>query len=67
MAVPGVPAAEDLKSLGARRLSAGAALWAASLGEAMRLGREFEAQGDSTVLFTPASLKGGWVNGLFNA
>ena len=67
MAVPGVPAAEELKSLGARRLSAGAAIWAASLGEAMRLGRDFVTNGDSAALFTPANLKGGWVNGLFNA
>lgn len=65
MALPGVPVAEELRSLGVRRLSAGAAIFAASLGEAMRLGGEFAANGDSAALFTPAALKGGWVNGLF--
>jgi 2-methylisocitrate lyase-like PEP mutase family enzyme len=65
MAVPGVPKAEELKALGARRLSAGAAIWTATMGEAMRLGRGFLADGDSAALFTPASVKGGWVNGLF--
>jgi len=65
MAVPALPAAEELKSLGARRLSAGAAICAASLGHAMQLGKDFVEQGSSAALFTPANLKGAWVNGLF--
>ena len=67
MAMPGLPAAEELQSLGARRLSAGVAIWTAVMGEALKLGRDFVARGDSAALFTPDSLKGGWVNGLMNA
>lgn len=65
MAIPGVPAAAELQTLGVRRLSAGAAVWTAALGEAMRLGKDFVARGDSSALFSENNLKGGWVNGLF--
>ncbi|MDX2220698.1 MAG: isocitrate lyase/phosphoenolpyruvate mutase family protein [Burkholderiales bacterium] len=67
MAVPGVPVAATLRSLGARRLSAGTAIWTAVMGEALKLGRDFVARGDSSALFTADNLKGGWVNGLFTA
>ncbi|MBL8517780.1 MAG: isocitrate lyase/phosphoenolpyruvate mutase family protein [Betaproteobacteria bacterium] len=65
MAVPGLPALDELKSLGARRLSAGTAVWAASMGQAMRLGKDFIAHGNADALFTPDNIKGGWMNGLF--
>jgi 2-methylisocitrate lyase-like PEP mutase family enzyme len=67
MAFQGLPAAEELKSLGARRLSAGVAIWTAVMGEALKLGRDFVANGNSAALFTPDSIKGGWVNGLMKA
>jgi 2-methylisocitrate lyase-like PEP mutase family enzyme len=45
MAVPGLAAAGELRSLGARRLSAGAGLAAAALGRARRLTRDFLRDG----------------------
>lgn len=67
MAAPGVPARMALQALGARRLSAGVALWTAVMGEALKLGRDFVARGDSATLFTADSVNGGWVNGLMKA
>lgn len=45
MASPGLPAAQELRALGARRLSAGAAIARAVLGQARQLAEQFLATG----------------------
>ncbi len=51
MALPGLPAATELRALGARRLSAGAAIAAAALARVRRLATDFLRHGRSEALF----------------
>jgi len=51
MAVPGLPAAAELRALGVRRLSAGSALASAALGHVHRLAEGFLRDGRSEPLF----------------
>ena len=51
LASPGVPAAAELRRLGVRRLSAGAAIGRAALALASKLAERFLADGDSDALY----------------
>jgi 2-methylisocitrate lyase-like PEP mutase family enzyme len=67
MAVPGLPDAQALRTLGVRRLSAGAALSEAVLGTARRLATAFLEEGRSDDLFGPGRLDWSTMNALFAA
>lgn len=54
MALPGLPAAAELQTLGVRRLSAGSALAQAAWGRVRAAGEAFLRTGDSTSLFEAA-------------
>jgi 2-methylisocitrate lyase-like PEP mutase family enzyme len=54
MALPGLPAAVELRALGVRRLSAGSALAQATWGQVRTAGEAFLRTGDSTSLFEAA-------------
>jgi len=64
MAYPGLPAAAELRELGVRRLSAGAAIASAALGRARSRARAFLADGRSEPLFDE-SVAYGPTNALF--
>jgi 2-methylisocitrate lyase-like PEP mutase family enzyme len=64
MAFPGLPDALDLRELGVRRLSAGAAVASAALGRARSRARAFLADGVSEALFDE-SVEYGPTNALF--
>jgi 2-methylisocitrate lyase-like PEP mutase family enzyme len=66
MAVPGLPAVEDLRPLGVRRLSAGSALAEAVLGFTKKLASTFLDDGRSDGLFTPENLTWSGLNALFS-
>lgn len=65
MAVAGLAAAAELRVVGVRRLSAGAAIAQASLGLARRLACGFLEDGRSDELFSPASVAWSAMNALF--
>jgi 2-methylisocitrate lyase-like PEP mutase family enzyme len=65
MAVPGLPPAKTLRTLGVRRLSAGAALCEAVLGTTRRLASAFLEQGRSDDLFGSDRVDWGTMNALF--
>jgi 2-methylisocitrate lyase-like PEP mutase family enzyme len=64
MAMPGLPAPAELRALGARRLSAGAALASRALGLTRRLAAEFLRDGASDGFFADAAPYAG-TNALF--
>lgn len=64
MALPGLPAAAELRALGVRRLSAGAAVASAALGLTRRLATAFLSDGRSDALFGQ-SVEYGPTNQLF--
>lgn len=66
MAVPGLPAAGELKTLGVRRLSAGSALAEAVHGMTRRLATVLLTEGRSDVLFLPDNIPWGAMNALFS-
>ena len=65
MAVPGLAAAAELRVLGARRLSAGAAISKAALGLTRRLAADFLDRGQSDALFSPGDVDWAAMNALF--
>ncbi len=65
MAVVGLAAAAELRALGVRRLSAGAAIAQASLGLVRRLAAGFLEDGRSDDLFSPANITWPAMNELF--
>ncbi len=67
MAVPHLPAAAELRSLGARRLSAGAAIAKAALGLTRRLAVDFLGHGRSDALMSSEDVEWSAMNALFAA
>lgn len=65
MALPSLPPLAELNSLGVKRLSAGAAISMAVLGETQRLARAFLESGNSPNLFTPNTLNYQAMNAMF--
>ena len=65
MAVPGLPAAAELRALGVRRLSAGSAISQAVLGLTRQLATAFIEQGRSDALFSSADSDYATTNALF--
>jgi 2-methylisocitrate lyase-like PEP mutase family enzyme len=65
MALPSLPALAELNALGVKRLSAGAAISIAVLGEGQRLARAFLESGNSPDLFTPNTLNYQAMNAMF--
>jgi 2-methylisocitrate lyase-like PEP mutase family enzyme len=65
MALPSLPPLAELNALGVKRLSAGAAISIAVLGEAQRLARAFLESGNSADLFTPNTLNYQAMNAMF--
>jgi 2-methylisocitrate lyase-like PEP mutase family enzyme len=51
MAIPGLPGRDDLKALGVKRLSAGAATFNAAMAGVREAAEEFLTQGDSDALW----------------
>ncbi|MGE0742874.1 MAG: isocitrate lyase/phosphoenolpyruvate mutase family protein [Hyphomonadaceae bacterium] len=51
MAIPGVPTAKELKTLGAKRLSAATSIFNAAMAGAREAAEDFLAQGDSSALW----------------
>jgi 2-methylisocitrate lyase-like PEP mutase family enzyme len=64
MARPGLPAADELRKLGVRRLSAGSGIAEALWGDAARMATEFLRDGVSKPFLAPG-LSYGEINGLF--
>jgi 2-methylisocitrate lyase-like PEP mutase family enzyme len=65
MALPSLPPLAELNAVGVKRLSAGAAISIAVLGEAQRLARAFLESGNSPDLFAPNTLNYQAMNAMF--